>query len=84
MKGGLILRVTVLAFRADMFSMIAVSFARALLPQMGIPWMVPKEIFELDSFGILPTLIVALDVYVLRGHFGVVWLLGANVHADCQ
>lgn len=75
-KCGVILRIWVLAFRADIFALIAVSFSRTLLPQMGIPWMMPKEIFQLDFHGVPKTLVVLLDVYVLLSYSDISVLYG--------
>ena len=62
---GLVLRVTIYAFRADMSFMLATSFARFFLPQVELLRIMPKEIMHFDSYRIVDTLILLLEISVL-------------------
>ena len=52
-KCGLLLRITLYAFRGDAFCYFLVCFLRTLVPQMRIPPIMPKAIYEMNSFGLV-------------------------------
>ena len=65
-KCGSILRIVICAFRADGCCMIALSLTRVLLAQLHIPQMMPDEILQLDSYGVIAiaTLMILLEITV--------------------
>ena len=72
---GFILRILIYAFQVNVFSLICVSFARALFPQLRIPQVMPDAILRLDPYGIFNILAILLEVAFLLSFLDIAVLI---------
>ena len=72
---GFILRILIYAFRVNVFSLICISFASALFPQLRIPRVMPDAILTLDPYGIFNILALLLEVAILLSFLDIAVLI---------